>query len=227
MPRPEHRRYDALKRAIDVVASAAGLIVTAPLQLGTAAVVRATMGSPVFFRQDRPGRDGEIFELVKFRTMRHPDATHVTDADRLTTVGQVLRATSLDELPTLWNVLRGEMSLVGPRPLLVQYLPLYTPAQARRHEVRPGVTGLAQVSGRNAIGWEEKFALDVEYVDNRSLVLDARIVWRTVATVFRRHGISAEGEATMGPFTGSRAAAGPAGEEPASAVADAGEAAGA
>lgn len=201
------RVYDVVKRSVDVAVSAVGLVVTAPLQLGIAAAVRASLGRPVLFRQVRPGRDGEPFEVVKFRTMRHPDATRVTDADRLTALGRLLRAASLDELPTLWNVLRGDMSLVGPRPLLMQYLPLYSPEQARRHDVRPGITGLAQVSGRNALGWEEKFALDVAYVERRSAGLDAWILWRTVALVARSHGISAEGEATMQPFTGTAATA--------------------
>jgi len=197
------RGYDAVKRGVDVVASATGLLVSAPVQLVTAGVVLVAHGRPVLFRQPRPGRDGVVFELVKFRTMRHPDVTHVTDADRLTPVGRFLRSTSLDELPTLWNVLKGDMSLVGPRPLLVEYLPRYSPEQARRHEVRPGVTGLAQVSGRNGLSWEEKFALGVEYVERRSLRLDLEILLRTVRSVIRRQGISGEGEATMSMFTGS------------------------
>jgi lipopolysaccharide/colanic/teichoic acid biosynthesis glycosyltransferase len=197
------RRSDVAKRAIDVTVSAVGLIVSAPVQLVTAGVVLVAHGRPVLFRQPRPGRDGVVFELVKFRTMRHPDATHVTDADRLTSVGRFLRSTSLDELPTLWNVLKGDMSLVGPRPLLVEYLPRYTAEQSRRHEVRPGVTGLAQVSGRNGVGWEDKFALDVEYVDSRSLRLDLEILARTVRAVLRRQGISGGGEATMSVFMGS------------------------
>jgi lipopolysaccharide/colanic/teichoic acid biosynthesis glycosyltransferase len=201
--RRSQRRFDVTKRAVDVAASAVGLVVTAPVQLVTAGAVLAAHGRPVLFRQDRPGRDGEIFELVKFRTMRHPDATHVTDAERLTGLGRFLRSTSLDELPTLWNVLKGEMSLVGPRPLLVEYLPRYSPSQARRHEVRPGITGLAQVSGRNALTWDEKFALDVQYVDNRSLRLDLTILWRTVRSVLARDGISEEGQATMTPFLGT------------------------
>ncbi len=205
MPHGERRRSDVAKRAIDVTVSAVGLVVSAPVQLVTAGVVLAVHGRPVLFRQPRPGRDGVVFELVKFRTMRHPDATHVTDADRLTRVGRFLRSTSLDELPTLWNVLKGDMSLVGPRPLLVEYLPRYTPEQARRHEVRPGVTGLAQVSGRNGLSWEDKFALDVEYVDRRSLRLDLSILVRTVRSVLRRQGISGEGEATMSVFMGSPA----------------------
>lgn len=193
---------DRLKRALDITASGLGLVITAPIQLVTAAAVLAAHGRPMLFRQARPGKDGRVFELVKFRTMRHPDATHLTDAERLTRVGRFLRATSLDELPTLWNVLRGDMSLVGPRPLLVEYLERYTPEQARRHEVRPGITGLAQVSGRNAISWEERLELDVEYVDNHSLPLDLRILIRTLTSVLRREGISAQGEATMPAFTG-------------------------
>ena len=196
--------YDVLKRGLDIAVSAIGLVVSAPVQLVTAGVVLRAHGHPVLFRQLRPGKDGVVFELVKFRTMRHPDATHVTDADRLTSVGRFLRSTSLDELPTLWNVLKGDMSLIGPRPLLVEYLPRYSPQQARRHEVRPGVTGLAQVSGRNGLSWEDKFALDVEYVEQRSLVLDLTILVRTVRSVLRRQGINSEGEATMSVFMGSQ-----------------------
>ena len=203
MPRADRRRYDVTKRALDITVSAVGLVVSAPVQVVTAGVVLVAHGRPVLFRQARPGRDGVVFELVKFRTMRHPDATHVTDAERLTRVGRVLRSTSLDELPTLWNVFKGDMSLVGPRPLLVEYLPRYSPEQARRHEVRPGITGLAQVSGRNGVAWEDKFRLDVEYVDRRSLRLDLEILRRTVRSVFRRQGISGDGEATMSVFMGS------------------------
>lgn len=205
MARPEHRRTDVAKRALDVAVSAVGLVLSSPVQLVTAGVVLIAHGRPVLFRQPRPGRDGVVFELVKFRTMRHPDAVHVTDADRLTSVGRFLRSTSLDELPTLWNVLKGDMSLVGPRPLLVEYLPRYTAEQARRHEVRPGVTGLAQVSGRNGVSWEDKFALDVEYVDRRSLRLDLQILARTVRAVLKRQGISGGGEATMSVFMGTQA----------------------
>lgn len=197
------RPYDLVKRGIDIGASAVGLVVTAPIQLVVAGVVLASMGRPVLFRQPRPGKDGEIFELVKFRTMHHPDAQRQTDAERLTKVGKTLRATSLDELPTLWNVLKGDMSLVGPRPLLVQYLDLYTPSQARRHEVRPGITGLAQARGRNGLTWEQKFGLDVEYVENRSLLLDVRVLWETVAVVVLRRGVSADGHATMSEFLGT------------------------
>ena len=207
MSAPDRRPYDVTKRAIDIAASALGLIITAPIQLVTAGVVLATMGRPVFFRQERPGLNGETFELVKFRTMLEPTAERTSDADRLTRVGRILRSTSLDELPTLWNVLRGDMSLVGPRPLLVSYLELYSDEQARRHEVRPGVTGLAQVSGRNALSWEQKFALDVEYVDSRSLTKDIRILLATLRALAKREGISHEGHVTMQAYTGSSAAA--------------------
>lgn len=169
--------------------------------------VRRKLGSPVFFRQTRPGLKGKLFEMVKFRTMTNeccPDGRLLPDKDRLPSFGRWLRASSLDELPELWNVLKGEMSLVGPRPLLVEYLPLYTPEQARRHEVRPGITGWAQVNGRNAISWEEKFKLDVWYVDNQSLWLDLKILWLTIKKVLVRDGISAQGDATMPKFTGSQ-----------------------
>lgn len=202
------RTYDAIKRAMDVAVAGAGLVLTAPLQAVIALAVRAVHGSPVLFRQDRPGRDGVVFELRKFRTMRVADSARISDAERLTPFGRWLRASSLDELPTLWNVLRGDMSLVGPRPLLVDYLTLYTSEQARRHEVRPGVTGLAQVSGRNALTWEEKFALDVEYVDRRSLRLDLAILAATARAVLSRQGISAAGEATTAPYRGPGPGAG-------------------
>ena len=202
----ERKRYDTVKRGMDVVVSAVGLVVTAPVQAVVAVVVRVAHGRPVLFRQKRPGLHGEVFELVKFRTMRHVDSTHVTDAERLTRVGRFLRSTSLDELPTLWNVLKGDMSLVGPRPLLVEYLPRYSPEHARRHEVRPGVTGLAQVSGRNSLDWDDRLALDVEYVNRRSIALDLQILLRTVTAVLSRRGISGVGEATMSLFTGSPAA---------------------
>jgi lipopolysaccharide/colanic/teichoic acid biosynthesis glycosyltransferase len=169
-------------------------------------LVRRKLGSPVLFSQVRPGLHGKPFTMVKFRTMtdeRGPDGVLLPDAKRLTDFGRFLRASSLDELPELWNVLRGDMSLVGPRPLLMEYLPLYTPEQARRHEVRPGITGWAQVNGRNAISWADKFALDVWYVDHSSLWLDVKILWRTVRKVLVRDGISAAGEATMSKFTGS------------------------
>lgn len=177
------------------------LVLSLPVQAAVAVAIRRSMGSPVLFRQPRPGKDGVVFELVKFRTMKHADAEHVTDEQRLTSLGRFLRSTSLDELPTLWNVVKGDMSLVGPRPLLVEYLPLYTPEQARRHEVRPGVTGLAQVSGRNTLSWNQKFALDVQYVDRRTFRLDLMILWRTVSSVITRRGISHD-DSTMSAFRG-------------------------
>lgn len=187
------------------------VITTVPLWLPVLAVVaifvRFKLGSPVFFRQKRPGLRGEIFEMMKFRTMtdaRDAAGNLLADAQRLTPFGRWLRATSLDELPELLNVLRGEMSLIGPRPLLVQYLSRYSARQARRHEVRPGLTGLAQINGRNALSWEEKFEWDVRYVETQSLWLDVQILGRTVGAVFFRHGISAEGDATMPEFTGIR-----------------------
>lgn len=198
------RCFDQVKRAIDLGSSGVGLLLSAPIQLVTAAVVLKTHGRPILFRQPRPGKDGVVFELVKFRTMLEPDAKHVTDEERLTKVGRFLRATSLDELPTLWNVFKGDMSLVGPRPLLVSYLKHYSAEQARRHEVRPGVTGLAQVNGRNSISWEERFKLDVEYVDSRSLRLDLRILVDTVRAVFQREGINHDGHVTMPLFTAGR-----------------------
>jgi lipopolysaccharide/colanic/teichoic acid biosynthesis glycosyltransferase len=196
-----------MKRAFDILASALGLLVALPFLAIVALLVRTQLGSPVFFRQKRPGLHGEIFEIVKFRTMtseRGPDGALLPDADRLRPIGRFLRSTSLDELPELWNVLCGDMSLVGPRPLLVEYLPLYNARQARRHEVRPGITGLAQVSGRNAISWEQKFELDVEYVQTRSFLLDLKILFKTAKAVLVREGISAAGEATMPPFRGSK-----------------------
>lgn len=197
---------DVIKRAADVGVAGVGLVLTAPIQLGVAVAVRRQLGSPVLFRQPRPGRDGEIFELMKFRTMREPEPESglVSDADRMTPLGSFLRRTSLDELPTLLNVLTGDMSLVGPRPLLVAYLDRYTKEQARRHEVRPGITGLAQVSGRNALTWEEKFILDVRYVEQRSLLLDLQILLRTITKVLRSDGITAEGSPTMPEFMGTR-----------------------
>lgn len=203
--RAERRRYDVVKRGLDVTVSAVGLVVSAPVQVVTAGVVLVAHGRPVLFRQPRPGKDGVVFELVKFRTMRHPDATHVTDADRLTSVGRFLRSTSLDELPSLWNVVKGDMSIVGPRPLLMRYLPRYTREQARRHDVRPGMTGLAQVSGRNALTWEEKFALDTKYAQTSNLRLDLSVIVRTVTQVLRRDGITADNDATMPEFLGMEA----------------------
>jgi len=199
------RPYDTAKRCGDIAAAGLGLILSSPVLLVTTILVANRLGRPVIFRQPRPGLNGRLFTLYKFRTMRDVDAENglVTDEERLTPFGRVLRSTSLDELPTLVNVLRGDMSLVGPRPLLVDYLSRYTPRQARRHEVRPGITGLAQVSGRNALGWEERFKLDVEYVDRRSLGLDLQIIGRTFISVVRREGITAPGNATMDKFTGS------------------------
>ncbi len=194
-----------IKRACDIAGAGIGLIVFSFILIVISLMVRHQMGSPVLFRQTRPGLNGKPFQMIKFRTMRDAiDAKGNTlpDTERLTRLGRFLRSSSLDELPELWNVLKGEMSLVGPRPLLMEYLPLYSPEQARRHEVRPGVTGWAQINGRNAINWEQKFALDVWYVDNQSLPLDLRILWLTIRKVIKRDGISAEGEATMPRFTG-------------------------
>ncbi len=194
------------KRLFDILCAACALALLSPLVLLLALAVRIRLGSPVLFRQVRPGRGAKPFTILKFRTMtdaRGPDGALLPDADRLPPFGRWLRATSLDELPELWNVLRGDMSLVGPRPLLMAYVPLYDAVQARRHEVRPGLTGLAQVKGRNALSWPEKFALDVDYVQRRSLRLDLWILWATVRQVLRREGISAEGEATMPAFTGN------------------------
>jgi lipopolysaccharide/colanic/teichoic acid biosynthesis glycosyltransferase len=194
-----------LKRIVDVIGATLGLVLLSPLMLFVAWHVSKEMGSPVLFRQCRPGINGRPFFMIKFRTMR--DATDAAgnllpDGERLTAFGRFLRSSSLDELPELWNVMKGDMSIVGPRPLLMEYLPLYTAEQARRHEVRPGVTGWAQVNGRNALTWEEKFRLDVWYVDNRSFWLDMRIIVMTIGKVIRRDGISAAGEETMPKFTG-------------------------
>lgn len=194
------------KRLFDMVAASLALLLLAPALALIAWQVRRKLGNPALFRQVRPGLHGQPFEMVKFRTMTDEcgaDGALLPDVQRLTPFGRFLRASSLDELPELWNVLKGEMSLVGPRPLLVEYLPLYSPEQARRHEVRPGITGWAQVNGRNAISWEDKFALDVWYVDHPSLWLDIIILWMTVRKVLRRDGISAAGEASMTRFTGS------------------------
>ena len=195
-----------IKRAFDIVAAGCALLVLAPVIVFVAWQISRKMGSPVLFRQVRPGLNGKPFEMIKFRTMKYAlDAAGnpLPDSERLTPFGQFLRSSSLDELPELWNVLKGDMSLVGPRPLLMEYLPLYSPEQARRHEVRPGVTGWAQVNGRNTLSWEDKFKLDVWYVDNRSLWLDIKVLFLTVKKVLVRDGISAEGEATMSKFTGS------------------------
>lgn len=196
--------YDRIKRGSDAVIAGLILLVSSPIQLVVGALVALAIGRPVLFRQQRPGLNGQVFTLYKFRTMKNPDASRglTTDAERLTPFGHALRATSLDELPTLFNVLRGDMSLVGPRPLLVAYVDRYSSHQARRHEVRPGITGLAQVSGRNAISWEARFDLDVQYVDGYSFALDLSIIRRTVGAVLRREGITAAGSATMPEFTG-------------------------
>ncbi|WP_309671331.1 sugar transferase [Gemmatimonas sp.] len=195
-----------IKRTLDIVIAASVLLITSPLLLLLALAVRLNLGTPVLFRQQRPGLHGRPFTMVKFRTMRDAvgrDGRALPDTDRLTPFGKLLRSTSLDELPELWNVLRGNMSLVGPRPLLMEYLDRYTPEQARRHEVRPGVTGWAQVHGRNAVSWDERFRLDVWYVEHQSLMLDLQILVRTFTTVLRRTGVSAQGEATMSVFEGS------------------------
>lgn len=194
-----------LKRTIDIVGAAAGLVLLAPVLLASALAVRISMGGPVFFRQQRPGKAGAPFGMVKFRTMsdrRGPDGALLGDEQRITRVGNFLRATSLDELPELVNVLRGDMSLVGPRPLLMRYLERYSPEQRRRHLVRPGITGWAQVNGRNAISWDQKFALDLWYVDHQSVALDLKILWLTVMKVVRRDGINAGPVGTMPEFMG-------------------------
>ena len=197
---------DALKRALDITLACVALVLLSPVLAVVWVLVRLRMGTPVLFRQQRPGRHGRPFEMAKFRTMtdaRDADGNLRPDADRLTALGRWLRRSSIDELPELLNVLAGDMSLVGPRPLLTQYLPLYSPEQARRHEVRPGITGWAQVNGRNAVSWQEKFELDVWYVDHRSTKLDFEIMWKTVSQVMGGHGVSADGHATMEPFTGN------------------------
>ncbi len=195
-----------LKRLLDVVSAFVGLVLIAPLLVGVGLAIWLTLGRPVLFRQLRPGRYGKLFTLYKFRTMRNamaPAGELLPDTQRLTALGTFLRRTSLDELPQLWNVLRGDLSLVGPRPLLPQYLNRYTEVQARRHEVRPGITGWAQVNGRNALSWEDKFALDVWYVDHWTLLLDLKILWMTFIKVLKREGIQASNHATMPEFQGS------------------------
>ena len=194
------------KRLFDIIASASGLIILSPVFLILAYLIRKNLGAPVFFTQDRPGKDGKPFKMIKFRSMRDAvdkDGNPLPDSERLTPFGKKLRAASLDELPELWNVLKGDMSLVGPRPLLMSYLPLYNDFQFRRHEMRPGVTGWAQVNGRNAISWDEKFAYDIWYIDHFSLWFDMKILFLTIKKVFIKEGISAEGEATMPYFTGN------------------------
>jgi lipopolysaccharide/colanic/teichoic acid biosynthesis glycosyltransferase len=196
-----------MTRVRDFVLSILAIVFLTPLLVLVGVLVAIYLGQPVFHRQTRPGLHGKPFEMIKFRTMtdeRDEFGELLPDARRLTSFGSFLRATSLDELPELWNVLCGEMSLVGPRPLLMEYLPLYSPEQTRRHDVRPGITGWAQVNGRNALSWEERFKLDIWYVDHRSLWLDLRILWLTVCKVIVREGISAQGEATMPRFTGNK-----------------------
>lgn len=197
---------NVVKRTIDIVCSGLGLIILSPILLITAVLIRIKLGSPIFFTQDRLGKDGKVFKMIKFRTML--DAVDkwgepLPDEERITSFGQLLRSTSIDELPELINVFKGDMSLVGPRPLLVEYKELYSPEQFRRHEVRPGITGWAQVNGRNTLGWSERFKLDVEYVDNYNLFMDIKILFMTVLKVVKRDGISQEGHVTMEKFNGN------------------------
>ena len=197
---------NVVKRTIDIVCSGLGLIILSPILLITAILIRIKLGSPIFFTQDRVGKDGKIFKMIKFRTML--DAVDkwgepLPDEERMTPFGKFLRSTSIDELPELINVFKGDMSLVGPRPLLVEYKELYSPEQFRRHEVRPGITGWAQVNGRNALGWAERFKLDVDYVDNYNLFMDIKILFMTILKVVKRDGISQEGHATMEKFNGN------------------------
>lgn len=196
-----------IKRIIDLLVSTSSLFLLAPIFALLALLVRFNLGAPVLFKQVRPGRFGEPFEMIKFRTMQNTTDENgqlLCDAKRITPFGNFLRNSSLDELPELWNVFKGEMSLVGPRPLLMEYLPLYSPEQFRRHDIRPGITGWAQVRGRNAISWEEKFGYDVWYVENQSTILDMKIILMTIKKVFSREGITAVGETTMPGFTGNK-----------------------
>lgn len=195
-----------IKRLFDITAAITALVILSPVYAITAYKVSKHFGSPILFRQTRPGLNGKPFEMIKFRSMGNAidkEGNLLEDSERLTPFGKALRNSSLDELPELWNVLKGDMSLVGPRPLLMEYLPLYNDEQSRRHKVRPGITGYAQVNGRNAIGWDEKFKLDMWYVDNQSLWLDIKILFRTIKKVIVKDGINADGEATMSKFTGS------------------------
>lgn len=196
-----------IKRLLDIIIASIALILLSPLYAFVAYKVKKNLGSPVLFRQVRPGLHGKPFEMIKFRTMKDAmdeQGNPLPDSERLTPFGQMLRSTSLDEMPELWNVIKGDMSIVGPRPLLMEYLPLYSPEQAKRHDVRPGMTGHAQVNGRNAIGWEEKFKLDTWYVEHQSIWLDFKIMFKTVHKVLAKDDISAEGEATMTKFTGTK-----------------------
>ena len=195
-----------LKRLLDIIIASTALILLSPLYVFVAYKVKKNLGSPVLFRQVRPGLHGKPFEMIKFRTMKDAldaEGNPLPDSERLTPFGKMLRATSLDEMPELWNVIKGDMSIVGPRPLLMEYLPLYNSEQAKRHNVRPGITGYAQVNGRNAISWEKKFELDTWYVENQSLWLDFKIMLKTIKKVLAKDDISAEGEATMTKFTGT------------------------
>jgi len=195
-----------IKRILDITIASTALILLSPVYLIVARKVKKNLGSPVLFRQVRPGLDGKPFEMIKFRTMKDAldaEGNPLPDNERLTPFGKMLRATSLDEMPELWNVIKGDMSIVGPRPLLMEYLPLYNSEQAKRHNVRPGITGYAQVNGRNAISWEKKFELDTWYVENQSLWLDFKIMLKTIRKVIAKDDISAEGEATMSKFTGT------------------------
>ncbi len=194
------------KRPFDIITSSIILLIGLPLYTILSILIYTKLGHPLLFRQQRPGLHSKPFTILKFRTMtdeRDANGNLLSDAERLTTFGRFLRSSSLDELPELWNVLKGEMSLVGPRPLLMQYLPLYTPEQARRHEVRPGITGWAQINGRNAISWEEKFNLDIWYVDNHNLQLDMKIIWKTIRKITKRDDINQQGHATIRPFEGT------------------------
>ncbi|WP_218697821.1 sugar transferase [Acinetobacter harbinensis] len=196
-----------LKRLLDIIIASIALILLSPLYAFVAYKVKKNLGSPVLFRQVRPGLHGKSFEMIKFRTMKDAvdaQGNPLPDSERLTPFGKMLRSTSLDEMPELWNVIKGDMSVVGPRPLLTEYLPLYSAEQAKRHHVRPGMTGHAQVNGRNAIGWEEKFKLDTWYVENQSTLLDFKIMFKTVHKVLAKDDISAEGEVTMTKFTGTK-----------------------
>ena len=203
----QHKFYSKIKRILDFIISLIALIVFSPIMIIVAIIVYIKLGSPIIFKQDRPGKDGKVFKMYKFRTMLdsyNKFGEALPDEERLTTFGKILRSTSLDELPELINVIKGDMSLVGPRPLLVEYLELYSEEQNRRHDVRPGITGWAQVNGRNSISWDEKLNLDVEYVDNLSFILDIKILFLTVYKVFKRDGINQDGNVTIEKFTGNK-----------------------